>query len=113
MINKHIVSKIFHQAKYDGFIRFKDGNRVNYCHNNLESIKFSIAIKSIGTNSITDWDAYLTKCEKELVLNNRNNFIDHLIKEYHSHIIHDTHNHISHADQHQQRPTDNQSNETK
>jgi hypothetical protein len=91
MINKHIISKILHQAKHDGFIRFKDGNRINYAYNNLESIKFSIAIKSIGTKSTTDWDAYLTKCEKELVLKNRNIFIDHLIKERHSHVIHDAH----------------------
>jgi len=36
---RKIVLKVFDQAKYDGFIRFKDGNPINFSRCNLEKIE--------------------------------------------------------------------------
>lgn len=77
---KHIVSKILHQAKYDGFVRFIDGNRFNYIRHNIEPVSFKQAIKSIGSSDITDWDANLNSIEKQNVLFKRELFDETLAK---------------------------------
>lgn len=76
---RHIVAKILHQSKYDGFIRFIDGNRMNYYRKNIEPITLKQAIKSIGTKDITDWDANLNSTERLNVLLKRDDFDDTLV----------------------------------
>lgn len=78
---RQIIVKILHQSRYDGFIRFIDGNRMNYCRKNIEPVPFCYAIKSIGTKDITDWDACLTKDERDKILKNKQEF-DHEVKKY-------------------------------
>lgn len=78
---KRIVVKILHQARYDGFIHFIDGNSRNYCRKNIRSIPLSEAIKSIkNSNFVTDWDANLTRQEKLSVLTNRDDFLETIDK---------------------------------
>jgi hypothetical protein len=77
---RHIASKVLYQAKYDGFIRFVDGNRMNYFRNNIESICFKEAFNSIGTRNITDWDANLNSSERLNVLLKKPEFDDAMAK---------------------------------
>ena len=77
---KHIVSKILHQSRYDGFVRFIDGNRFNYIRNNIEPVNFKQAIKSIGSSDVTDWDANLSSVERENVLTKRDIFDETLAR---------------------------------
>lgn len=71
---RHIASKILYQAKYDGFIRFIDGNRMNYINNNIQAITFKEAFDSIGTRNTTDWDANLNSSDRLKVLLHRDEF---------------------------------------
>jgi hypothetical protein len=77
---RHIASKILYQARYDGFIRFIDGNRMNYYRNNIEHIPFKEAFNSIGTKNITDWDANLNSGERLNVLLKRDEFYDSMAR---------------------------------
>jgi len=72
---RKIVLKVFDQAKYDGFIRFKDGNPINFSRCNLEKIDFDNAILSINTNVVTDWNASLNAKETNFVKQNKSRFI--------------------------------------
>lgn len=72
---RSIVSKILYQARYDGFVRFVDGNRMNYMNNNVQAINFKEAINSIGTRNITDWDANLNSSDRLQVLLHKDDFL--------------------------------------
>ncbi|MEX0597038.1 MAG: hypothetical protein WD512_11115 [Candidatus Paceibacterota bacterium] len=72
---RNIVIKVFDQAKYDGFVRFKDGNPINFSRYNLEKINFRNAVHSINTDVITDWNASLNKKETNFVKHNKRRFI--------------------------------------
>jgi len=76
-----IAMKFVDQAKHEGFVRFKDGNRINFCRNNIEKISLKTAMNSIGSsNIITDWDATLNSDERKLVKNNREEFMEQVDK---------------------------------
>ena len=76
-----IVVKILHQAKYDGFVHFIDGNSRNYCRKNIRNIPLSEAMKSIKDGKfVTDWDGNLNRHEKINVLSNKDDFIKVLDK---------------------------------
>ena len=78
---KHIAMKFVDQAKHEGFVRFKDGNRINFCHYNLEKISMKTAVNSInGPNVITDWDASLNGDERKIVRNNKEEFMEQVDK---------------------------------
>lgn len=72
---RRIVLKLIHQAKYDGFIRFKDGNPINFSRYNLEKVDFNYAVRSINTNIVTDWNASLDAKETTFVKQNKDDFI--------------------------------------
>lgn len=72
---RRIVLKVVDQAKYDGFIRFKDGNPINFSRFNLEKIDFNHAISSINTDVVTDWNASLNAKETNFVKQNKASFI--------------------------------------
>lgn len=73
-----IIFKIIQQAREDGFIRFKDGNRINFSRYNIEKIHFTTAIYSINTKDVTDWDANLNYNEREFVKDNKEKFINEI-----------------------------------
>jgi hypothetical protein len=73
---KTIVGKVFDQAKHEGFVRFRDGNPINFSRYNLEKINFNGAAQSINTTIITDWNASLNKKEIKFVKQNKNLFIN-------------------------------------
>lgn len=77
----NIVSKIIHQAKYDGFVHFIDGNSRNYCRKNIRNIHLAEALKSIKNASfVTDWDCNLNRQDKIHVLSNKDDFLKVLDK---------------------------------
>lgn len=71
-----IIVKFIEQARNDGFIRFKDGNRINYCRYNIEKIDFTTALNSINTKDVTDWDANLNFKERNFVKDNKEKIIN-------------------------------------
>lgn len=81
-----IIFKIIQQAREDGFIRFKDGNRINYCRYNIEKINFTTALNGINNKDVTDWDANLNYKEREFVKDNKEKFINE-IKNFDNHHI--------------------------
>jgi hypothetical protein len=74
-IPRDIIMRFVIQSKCDGFIRFKDGNRVNYCRNNIEKITTQTALNSINSNEVTDWDVSFNNDERTIIKNNKNLFI--------------------------------------
>lgn len=76
-----IAMKFVDQAKHEGFVRFKDGNRINFCRKNIEKISLKTAINSIDSaNVVTDWDASLNSDERKIVKNNRDEFMEQVEK---------------------------------
>ena len=81
-----IIFKFIQQAREDGFIRFNDGNRINFSRYNIEKIDVIIALHSINTKNVTDWDANLNYNEREFVKDNKEKFINE-IKNFDNHHI--------------------------
>ena len=73
-----IIFKFIRQAREEGFIRFKDGNRINYCRYNIEKIDFTTALNSINNKDVTDWDANLNYNERQFVKDNKKKFINEI-----------------------------------
>lgn len=74
-IPRDIIMRFVIQSNCDGFIRFKDGNRVNYCRHNIEKITTQTALNSINSNEVTDWDVSFNNDERTIIKNNKNLFI--------------------------------------
>lgn len=81
-----IIFKFIQQAREDGFIRFNDGNRINFSRYNIEKIDVITALHSINTKNVTDWDANLNYNEREFVKDNKEKFINE-IKNFDNHHI--------------------------
>ena len=79
-----IIFKFIQQAREDGFIRFNDGNRINFSRYNIEKIDVITALHSINTKNVTDWDANLNYNEREFVKDNKEKFINE-IKNFDNH----------------------------
>ena len=77
-----IIVKFIEQARHDGFIRFKDGNRINYCRYNIEKIDFTTALNSINNKDVTDWDANLNYNERQFVKDNKKKIINEIKNIY-------------------------------
>ena len=83
---RKIIFKFIQQAREDGFIRFNDGNRINFSRYNIEKIDVITALHSINTKNVTDWDANLNYNEREFVKDNKEKFINE-IKNFDNHHI--------------------------
>ena len=81
-----IIFKFIQQARENGFIRFNDGNRINFSRYNIEKIDVITALHSINTKNVTDWDANLNYNEREFVKDNKEKFINE-IKNFDNHHI--------------------------
>jgi hypothetical protein len=67
-----IIVKFIEQARHDGFIRFKDGNRINYCRYNIEKIDFTTALNNLNYN-----ERQFVKDNKKKIINEIKNFDNH------------------------------------
>lgn len=70
-----IAYKMVTHARMVGYIRFIDGNKLNYNKNNLERVDFNHVLNDILDNKdSTNWDIVLSEQERKYIKKNSNDF---------------------------------------
>lgn len=77
-----IAYKMMTHARMVGFVRFKDGNTLNYCKTNLEKVNLNVVINDVfNEKHTTNWDLLLTLEEKEYIKKNPMELAKHIYGE--------------------------------
>ena len=78
-----IAYKMITHARIVGYIRFIDGNKLNYNKNNLERVDFNHVLNDIlDKKDSTNWDIVLSEPERKYIKNNSNEFSNFIYDKF-------------------------------
>jgi hypothetical protein len=78
-----IAYKMITHARMVGYIRFIDGNKLNYNKNNLERVDFNHVLNDIlDKKDSTNWDIVLSEPERKYIKTNSNDFSNFIYDKF-------------------------------